>query len=172
MICHLIGLNHCYQYRGYRGVDWKAFDAYLFSLCRNAEVHQIAEELSEESVKRWAFRGAKGSVAKAVALRLGIGHRFCDPSPVDRKALGILSTDEIKIELDIGFAMTDQQTALLDSRAKEFWPVRELFWIEKLQDEPVERCVFILGAEHVDSFSALLSLRGIEVKIEHRNWKP
>lgn len=172
MICHLIGLNHSYQYRGCRDVNWEAFDACLFSFCRSAAVLLIAEELSEESIEKWAFRGAQGSVAKAVASRLGIEHQFCDPSPLERKVLGIPSTDELKSRLGIGMAMTHEQAALLDSKEKEYWPMREQFWMTKLQEGKVERCAFILGSRHVDSFFVLLSSHGIGAYVEHQNWEP
>src|SRR5687768_4327063 len=112
----------------------------------------------------------KGSVAKDVAARLGIKHRYCDPSLDDRASLGIRSDEEIKRELSLPTWLHDKELAVLDAEKAKDWPKRERFWLAKVQQENVETCIFILGAQHIDSFSSLLIDHGVKVDIEQRRW--
>src|SRR6266850_5284786 len=92
----LIGLNHGYQFRGCQEARWDAFEAYLLSYARTEGVDLIAEELSEEALRKWK---ATGSVARHVAGCLGIRHQFCDPDSSQREAIGIQSFGAIAAAL-------------------------------------------------------------------------
>jgi hypothetical protein len=137
MKIHLIGLNHGYQLEGCRTHDWERFDEYLLAFCKAEGIDLVAEELSEWAIQKQSNLGAVGSVARNVASRLHITHRFCDPDEEQRKQ----------------------------------WPIRECFWLTELRQANGTCCVFILGAQHVDSFRTLLAKAGFDVTIKHRNWE-
>lgn len=169
MICHLIGVNHQYQLRGYRGVDSDAFGTYLSSICREVNIDLIAEELSEWAIRKWAFRGATGSVARDVAQRLGIKHLFCDADSDERKSLGILCRREIATKLGFPEFRSPEQERILDCEERKVWPIRERFWLRKLQQMKFTECAFVLGSIHVDTFGKLLNSEGIGVQVH--DWK-
>jgi len=160
MTIRLIGLNHGYQLRGYDGADWSAFEQYLLSYSESEGIDLIAEELSNEAVRKWM---AADSVARHVARRLGVRHLFCDPESGQRRALGIRSLDEIAAELG---------PLDLEAKEKEAWLIRERFWLERLREVPFNACVFILGSQHVESFELLLRSEGWEATVVEKNWKP
>ncbi len=167
----LIGLNHGYQLEGCRTNDWTKFDEYLV-FCRRELIDLVAEELSEWAIGRNHHLGAIGSVAKNVSSRLNIAHLFCDPDEVERQRLGVLSDNELGQSLGFGNIMNAEQAAIVEQKKREQWFIRERYWLEQLQRLHFSRCVFILGAQHVDSFAELLVSENFVVHIEHRDWEP
>lgn len=167
MVCHLIGLNHGHQLEGYEFGNWRAFDKYLSDLCISVGVDLIAEELNEEGIARWR---ANGSVARTVALRLSIKHLFCDPNQQDRERLGLLTERDAAAKLGYGRTWTSAQDATVTAEAQRTWPDRERFWLQRLRHVQFDRCAFILGAAHVDTFGALLSAAGYCVVVVNREW--
>lgn len=151
MHCHLIGLNHAHQLEGYKQGEFDTFRRYLTSFCVNGKIDLIAEELNQETIALWK---AKGSVAKTVAKSLSIEHLFCDPELQDRRRLGIFSSLEISLNLGYRRALTHKQSAIFDAELRKGWPIREKCWLDQLGRVLFQRCAFILGAEHVDTFSA------------------
>lgn len=166
---HFIGVNHSHQLYSYEKGDEEAFDGFLFSFCCNTKIDLIAEELSEEAITLW---GAKGSVARNVATRLSIMHLFCDPGLDERKKLGILTRKEIAAELGYGRTLTSSQSAIIDAEERKFWSIREQYWLERLRDLSFSECAFIIGTQHIDSFSALLSAKRFKVHVVIKNWQP
>jgi len=168
----LIGLNHGYQLEGCMTHDWKTFDEYLFGFCKRAHIDLVAEELSEWAIKRNSHQGAIGSVGKNVASRLSIKHLFCDPDEVERKQLGIRNGKELSQSLGFGNILNAEQATIVEQKEREQWPIRERYWLEQLQKVHFRQCVFILGAQHVDSFDKLLAREDFTVHIEHPDWEP
>src|SRR5216683_5104087 len=148
MTIRLIGLNHRYQLRGYAGADWSAFERYLLSYSANKGVDLLAEELSDEAVRKWK---AEDSVARHVARCLGVRHLFCDPESGQREALGIRSFGDILAELG-----PRPTVDLVEATEREDWRVREQHWLNTLRNVSFTTCVFILGSQHVESFETLL----------------
>lgn len=169
MRCHLIGLNHAHQLEGYEHGAFEVFGQYLTKFCVNANIDLLAEELNQEAVTLWR---AKESVARTVATRLSINHLFCDPTLVDRRCLGILPPKEIASNLGYGRCRTSEQEAILTAEEKKTWSIREQFWLEQLGTVCFQECAFILGSSHVETFSALLTTKGIQVHVAHRLWVP
>lgn len=164
MTIQLIGLNHGYQLRGFDSADWSAFEQYLLAYTASEDIDLIAEELSNEAIRKWK---ATDSVARHVAQRLGVRHLFCDPESGQRRALGIRSLDEIAAELEpLG------QVGLAEAKKREAWLMRERFWLERLREVPFRACVFILGSQHVESFALLLRSEGWEAAVVEKKWKP
>jgi len=174
MRVHLIGTNHCYQLRGYKETNWKAFLKYLLAFCQNEAVDLIAEELNEWEIASWKDQGATGSVAREVASRLGIKHLFCDPDEADRERRGIQSRQELADSIGAGghFRTAAQAATICRLIRERSWPIREDFWLEKLQQTDFSHCAFILGANHVVSFKKLLTSNGFDARVESGDWEP
>jgi hypothetical protein len=164
----LIGLNHSYQLKGYAS-EWEKFKSYLMALCLREHPDLIAEELNEEGIKKW---NADDSVARRVAEVLKIDHLFCDPDSDQRKILGIKCHKEITQELGYSNVLTKQQSLEVDKIEKSYWEKRERFWLDRLMRKKFEKCIFLIGGDHVDRFNALLMSRGIESIIIEENWQP
>ena len=163
----IVGLNHEYQYDGYKA-DTQKFSAFLTHLCQEKDIDLIGEELSEESIQKW---NATGSVARNVANTLTISHLFCDPDTNERGILGIKITKEIIQELGYDDVLTPSQAEKVDRIEKSYHPIRRSFWLQKLLEHRFERCVFILGSDHVDAFCDLLKTHQIHCEIIDRKWQ-
>lgn len=160
---HLIGLNHDAQALATGGEMTR--DQHVFAECLRETVEKvrpalIAEEDSEEAL---CIRG-RASIAKEIAVELGIEHRFCDPSPAQRQAMGY--RDGQALELDLFFNSDGLSSHEIGVRARAIeiacsFPIRERFWLEKLGDDRHETVVFVCGDLHVDSFGALLAGEGV-----------
>lgn len=131
------------------------------------EVHPalVAEEQSQEAL------GQKISIPQRIAQERGIEHRFCDPNTAQRTAMGY--RDRMAIGQDIFFS--DEGWVLspaeIDAKAgaieiARYFPMRERFWLEKLNDCLHLEIGFVCGDGHVEGFVKLLDSKGIT----HRIW--
>lgn len=167
MYIAILGTNHGYQLYGREGaVDFQLF---LADLLRTGEYDAIAEELSEESVAKWK---ASDSTARLVASSFGVQHHFCDPTTAERSAMGIPSSEELRESLKLRTVLTHEQRALLDAEERKYWPAREAFWLRRLKSLGARRTLFILGSDHVRSFSSLLDCEAVSYICLHERWGP
>lgn len=129
----------------------------------------IAEELNENAIKKWK---AHDSVARKIARHLKVRHRFCDPDLEERKALDIKCRKEIAQELGYRRSLTREQSSEVDKVEKAHWEKREKFWLDRLTEQDSDKSIFLVGADHVDRFTALLTAHGIQSKVVERDWQP
>jgi hypothetical protein len=145
----LIGTCHDYQLRGefskVTSNQRDGFIAMLRDLTKRNAICGIGEEMNKEGLKRH-FCLAE-SFARQVADELGIEHRYCDPDSATRKRLGI-------------------------PESEAGWPQRERYWLEQLQALNRFPALFIMGAEHFESFRDLLRQAGFEAIEVERDWVP
>jgi hypothetical protein len=129
----LIGTNHRYQMLGelFTVTQSQREESIpmLRDLLKRNEIRAIAEEMNKESLRKHFCRDE--SFACQVADALGIGHRYCDPDTATGEALSI-------------------------PRGKEGNPGKERYWLEQLQTFHRFPALFIMGADHFESFRNLL----------------
>ena len=166
---YIVGTNHSHQLIDYDHGDAQKFAQYLSTVCESKSIDFVAEELNEESIALWE---AKGSTARLVSLRFSIPHKFCDPDSKQRKKIGILSDEELKTNLGFGKCLTEKQSVTFEEEKRKTWPIRENFWLESIRNSAHTNCLFIVGKNHVQSFSRLLSSQGYAVEILNDNWEP
>ena len=139
---HLVGVDHMIQHGGAmtevkkRFVD--VFAVYLESSARELKVTEIAEEFSQDAL------GKSNTIyctAREVAAKLGIRHRFCDPTAEERRQYDIFTDDH-----------------------------REQFWLRRLSGPKEEDILFICGDNHIENFSRRLTEAGYSNKILSRRW--
>jgi len=150
---HIVGTNHDLQHDGQpcetsrREADkWRdRLRSHLLNLAGDIVAQATGPVIIAEELSEFYLRHKKAaSVAQSVATELCICHRFCDPDPETRIALGLpLRTD--------------------DSYAPDL--LRECYWLTCLLDVAKRDVLFVCGAAHVRSFSGLLRNRGIPVKV-------
>jgi hypothetical protein len=90
----LIGVDHRIQWiPKHLCQEWSAklqeFSEYLDYICSKNEITLIAEEFSEEALKK---SNAADSMARQISAKSGVQHLFCDPTTQERQVSGI-STD-------------------------------------------------------------------------------
>lgn len=171
---YLIGTNHCTQYIyesdslnfRYRVRD---FAARLVSEASRLKIQVLAEELNEEAVANNRNRVIASNVQR-VALDLRIAHMFCDPASDQRKALGIPSTQEIKEQLGLGMFLDPEATSLLEQEERKYWPIREKYWLDRLNSKLEKRVLFVCGADHVERFEDLAAKQRNQVEVLVKNW--
>jgi hypothetical protein len=143
------------------------FKNYLSNLCDTESIDLLAEELSTEALGKWK---AKGSVVEQLATERQITHIFCDPNSDQRRELGIPNYEELKSKLGYGRFLKPGQQTQVEVEERSYWPIREEFWLNRVFAITANKCLFVLGSSHVDSFSMLLSNRGFSIEIKNLNW--
>ena len=144
---YLIGVDHSVQHDGrpgYCGSEFERlgdeFPAFLDRVSREKGVTAIAEELSEDVLKKF---GATKSVAYTVASQMNIKHMFCDPLEAEREQLDITKDLEKEIHSE----------------------KREEFWLKKLKKLKGEKIIFILGAMHFHKFPDRAKNAGFSIDV-------
>ena len=169
MYFYLVGTNHRNQLLGCKDGDGRSmeFKCYLSNLCDIESIDLLAEELSEEALK---LLKATGSVVRQLATEHRIKHIFCDPNSDQRRELGIPKPEELKSKFGYGRCLKPNQQAKMEAEERKYWPIREDFWLDKVSAITANKCLFVLGPDHVDSFSVLLSNRGFNTEIKIHKW--
>ena len=116
------------------------FQLYLRNVAISLDAAMIAEELSRQAVED---RPGGASVAELVAHDLRLAHLYCDPGRDERRELCIRTGIE-----------------------------REAIWLSRLQrlHPNLTSIIFICGADHCDSFKALLDQYELSARIHCSDW--
>ncbi|MCZ6804409.1 MAG: hypothetical protein O7D86_10865 [Proteobacteria bacterium] len=142
----LIGVDHSVQHNGRAGYSGNKFNElrlgfseHLRQLVLKHKANVLAEELNEEVLDKF---NASDSTARALAKELNIEHIFCEPSITRREELGIKNIGN-----------------------PDNYELRENEWLTKLTEFTDKTIVFVIGAEHIDTFSSRAIEEGYSVKI-------
>jgi hypothetical protein len=169
----LIGTRHTYQYGA--GNAWNSeapctpkneqvFRTMLTDVAAKHRVGCIAEEMNEDGLAE-AERSA--SVPQIIADILGLPHIFCELNRRERVILGVKQENDICISAFLnGKSEEDVEAAL-----KEQFHIRESVWLDRVEALDTWPVLFICGANHVPSFTALLQESGVECEVLYANWQ-
>ncbi len=120
--------------------------AYLRQLATEIRPTVIAEELSQDVLE---IKNAASNL-KAVADRLSIEHRFCNPVLEERMRVGLPPYG------------TEDCDPVEKSR---FDAIREAYWLKALTDVLDRSVLFVCGADHGSGFSPLLDEQDIVAEV-------
>ena len=99
----------------------------------------------------------------------GIEHRFCDPTQEERVAIGYMDCRAIW-QQRMG-EMLPGNELYMKAQAIEiacYFPIREQFWLEKLDGCRNESVIFVCGDGHIETFCKLLERESIEHEVVKR----
>jgi hypothetical protein len=168
---HVIGLAHRAQaqkQQAQRTEAQKAFANCLRRTIENVRPAFIAEEDSEEAL---ADRH-EISIAKEIADENGIELRLCDPTREQRRAIGYMDGQALEIDIFMhdkrGLASEEIRNKARAIEIGRFFPIRERFWLERLNGCRDRDAVFICGDGHIDTFGRLLDSNGVPYTIVER----
>jgi len=168
----IIGLDHSVQTRSPGSTlneGQQAFASCLQKTIKEVQPVLIAEEHSEAVLKELG----KVSIAKEIAGEC-IEHRFCDPTPKQRKVLGYKGSRDIEIEMSMQSKWdgTERRRDACAIEIGRYFPIRERFWLNCLN---VKQCrsnevIFVCGALHIEShsFTKLLEENAIPYTVVER----
>jgi hypothetical protein len=145
---YLVGLNHKYQL-GLGGAipvegTPEEFAEFEQFMRDSIDTYRVRAIAEEMSPAALKKHFISGdSVPCRLAGVAGLAHRYCDPDPETRKRLNIESNDQ-----------------------------RERYWIQELTSLDVFPVLFVLGGDHIDSFSTLLREGGFTASTVVRDWQP
>ena len=169
----LIGTRHTYQYGA--GNAWnseapcspedeQAFRQMLIDVAAKQHVLCIAEEMNEDGL---AEANKIESVPQIIAGILGLPHVFCELNRKERVALGIKQENEIRISA----FFNEKSEGYVEAALKDQFHRRESVWLDRIEAVGTWPVLFICGANHVLSFTALLQEAGVECEVPYPNWK-
>lgn len=168
----LIGTDHKYQ-RPIDGPDTQGIELFREALrivCREHCVQAIAEEMSFEALQE---KGLEESVPEQLGSELSLKHQFSDPTQEERWNLGIRQDNDIRAEhFNDGWSQ-EQIEGDVRARGKVVSDrIRERYWWNRIRELDTWPLLFICGADHYSSFSALLTRQGVKVIESYRDWEP
>ena len=153
---YIVATEHKYQgctlpHRRAKKTQLDQFKDFLKSQIRHVGVSFLAEEMSEDALAKFPHPDLppKQSVPFQVARELNIDHAYCDADAATQKEMGI----------------SENNTA--DDNRK-----RESYWLKQLEELNKFPCMFVVGEDHVNSFSTLLNESGLQPIIVAREWRP
>lgn len=174
----LIGTSHAYQF-GENVVFGDTtctpeigteFRQYLTIAHNLHGIRAFAEEMSLDAL---AEMGRTVSLPKLVADELSVLHRYCDPTHQEKAQLGVHQDNYIRAEHMFDEWTREQIDA--DVLARGSVPsdrIRERFWLKRIQELDTWPLLFVCGANHFNSFAALLRASHLDVVEAHRDWVP
>lgn len=143
----------------------KQFTDFIETCATSSRVAAIAEELSQDVL---AERGRPHSVCGAIASRLGILHRYCDPGRSIRDRDGILQESDLQMEVFFGrLSEADLPHGIRVEHAK-----RESIWLSELRTLNIWPVLFVCGAKHAMPFADLLRSNGVDATVVDAGWLP
>ncbi len=180
---YLIGVNHTVQYVAdlhekpeYKEIKIKIqeFKNHILTEAKRLNISLIAEEMSLAALRAY---GARDSVARSVATKLKIEHRFCDPDREQRKSLGLtidmydrdIIASRLGIRRDVA-EWTPEDVARVGEEKKKSFHIREKFWLERIIEKIDQSIIFICGEEHTSSFTTILGGNNISSSIISTGW--
>jgi len=175
---YIIGVSHKAQIKNHKAQETevqKEFRTCLECAIQDLRPLLVAEELSEYALQKLSKEKGIGqeSLTRTIAIGAGVAHRFCDPDDQARARIGYVEGSS----LIMGIALGDHDhlsNAEINHRAYsievgKYWPLREKFWLEQLEDTRDKDVVFVCGDAHIESFQALLKQAGIESTVQKRH---
>jgi hypothetical protein len=142
-----------------------------FTRCLTSAIDQWHPSLvGEEAAAQTLRRNFQQSLTKRVSDAKQVEHRFCDPDDDEREAMGYKDRMTIGLELSREWGLSPMD---LDAKAGAieiacFFPVREKFWLNRLNGFYEKDVVFVCGDFHIDGFAKLLANSGIPHAIIQR----
>lgn len=165
----LFGTDHKFQCGGYDCTVEQAasFSEALSSACFNYSIRRIAEEMTEDGRINY---GVKETIASRVAHSMSIAHQDVDINKTERAALSL--TDSAVINAKLPFGSRDGGSRLRAKFDLMVAQTRERIWAARLMNSSAWPALFILGADHVDSFHLIWRRLGGSVYVVHKNYIP
>jgi hypothetical protein len=141
----IIGTTHLFQFgpTPLTPLSPSQFDEFRKFLRQSAQRQHVQVIAEEMSLEALAKRNLiGGSLPSQIAKELGLVHRYCDPDNPTRQEKGISGN-----------------------------LAREAYWRDQILSLGLFPVLFVCGANHVESFSAILCESMVSVEIIDRDWE-
>lgn len=166
---YLVGINHkyqvnpadCYLPNGVSASESAEFCQMLRTAIELHNIKGIAEEMNPEGLR------IRLGIHEARALRQ-LPENQDLPEPVERNSIGF----NLAKDLGLFHRYCDPDIATRKARNFNLPRDREPYWIEQLYSFEGFPALFILGADHVSSFTNLLKGSGFQPFVLVADWEP
>lgn len=159
---YLVGVNHAVQWNrsSPATVDYMQ---YLETQIKNLNIDLVAEEFSEEAVKR---NKVKRTTSDEVSKKLLRKNSFlCDPDEKTREKIGYPTKAQLRQKFGVKSAIEGtKENKARKEHERTFWFVKERYWLDRIKNFS-QKMIFVCGSEHIKSFSSLLKQQGYVVSI-------
>lgn len=167
---YILGVNHSVQ-SNKEAEQTKRFVSFLRTNIEDLDIAFVGEEWNQDASRLWGIQ--RTTVEDLITEMCSEGRqvvtKYCDPSLVEQKALGILS------QAEIAAAIGSHLKKDIDKEQAKDHPKREQYWLEQLTPHLAGHCIFICGSSHIngrsdyrsEGFDTLLAAQGIEYTVFH-----
>ena len=95
---------------------------------------------------------------------------LCEPSDDWKAQHGCMDSLTLHLELSVsdllrGIPSNQEKAAIAAVGMALFFPLREKYWLDQFKDYLQSDVIFVLGDNHIDSFSSRLQALGVQVKV-------
>jgi hypothetical protein len=143
-----------------------------FEGCLRGIIDEVRPDfIGEEDNEEFLCNRGEVSITHKVAQEKGIKHRFCDPSTEERAKIGYQNFMVISQRVWMKEPDLSNEELGIKSRAIEiaqYFPIREQFWLHRLEGCRDVHAIFVCGDIHIESFTKLLESDGISFKVVQR----
>jgi hypothetical protein len=143
------------------------FEAELRKTCQILTVRRIAEEMTEEGLRR---HGVAETTGERFAKELGIPHHYVDLNFEERKSFSLDEFSTATFALRQGFR--DGGGAFHRAFTKIADDVRERCWCTRILAREEWPTLFICGADHVGAVQKLWKSMRLEGEVLHKYYSP
>ena len=140
----------------------------LADTVQSLKIVAIVEETSEE----YEAKAGKKSLARLLAEGMvpPLSYQPCEPSTLERNALGIPTAQEI-IERCRNDGYTDGSLEQCrDAELLKYFPQRERYWLKRLRRVAVRPVLLVCGPDHIRTFSCRLTESGMPCRVVTFDW--
>lgn len=141
---------------------WPEFHEFLHQQIELFEPDLLAEEMSLDGLT--AMHSSE-TVLRMLSDGFEIAHVFVDPGNSERKKLGIKSRRDIAKDLGYGTALSRAQSRDVTKIDLDHWNIRENHWLDILDQHTFERCLFVIGSDHVQRLLEKLDEKGQDYEV-------
>lgn len=173
---YLIGVEHRVQSISVGAGE--TADHTKYRLCLEQAIHKyrptvVAEEYSDDALRISAFvkGGTQEFFTRKIATARSVKHLLCDPDVKTKYSAGYQERTGWGIQISQLRTRESPSEQTLLAAALEVvrdFPIREAYWLQKLQDCLEEGVVFVCGDSHVDTFGGRLKDNGIPSQVVER----
>jgi len=169
---YILGINdHHYQAINPNNNPYeRAFRNYILNHVRAKNIDHLAEEMNDECLQR--ENGAEESVCRKIANDLGKSHTMCEPNTLEKQQIGYVDKSWVEFVSEHETGCNKKINAAFTEFHKKQWPIRENFWLVKIQPHFGGNVLLVCGANHANRFSELLKSKGIKNRVICKRWKP
>ena len=161
----VLGTDHRFQRRSneFTELQHRQFALYVLTTAKDSGIAALAEENNLQALEEACIAE---STVQAIARKIGLKHRHCDPDRRTRYELGICQENDIRVSI----FPNELPEADIQQKVQESMRARERYWLSQILELNMWPVLFICGADHSLPFLDLLREEDLDAVLVAKDW--